>query len=100
LTIVRNMAQFDEGQAEDYKDSINAGSFFGAAAKKVKCVAITGVRVPHPDLGWYWEVTYEFEFNRDGWVKQVLDQGMRSLDPDGFYTYLQNYSPNLAFGGT
>ncbi len=81
LVITRNESQFDESLADQYRDTINSAPFFGFDALCVKCANITGNRVQHADLGYYWEVTYEFEINRDSWVSVVQDQGLRALDP-------------------
>ena len=82
LTIVRNEADFDPEIADSYRDTVNDDYFFGAAAGRVKCVSITGKQLFSADVlpgGFYWVVTYTFQFNRDGWASPLLDQGFRRL---------------------
>jgi hypothetical protein len=75
LSITRNEATFSAGLADDYRDTVNDATFFGAAAGTVKCTAITGKRLFDASIGYYWQIHYEFHFNRDGWSKTLLDRG-------------------------
>jgi hypothetical protein len=80
LQLVRNEASFDPALVHQYRNKVNSTSFFGADPGTVKVANITGHRVKHPDLGYYWEVSYEFA-NNDTWHVFVLEQGMRQLVP-------------------
>lgn len=82
LTIVRNEATYSPLLADAYRDTVNLATFFGAPAGTVKCKSITAKRAWSPLVagGFYWVVTYLFEFNRDGWTSRPLDIGYRRLD--------------------
>jgi hypothetical protein len=88
LTVVRNEASYDSAMAYSYRNSINSDSFAGQSALFAKTIAITPKNIFHQDIGWYYQVTYEFEFlnprnaaGTKGWHKILLDQGYRQLDP-------------------
>ena len=59
------------------------GDLVGKPPKTWKVAKIAGVRQSDPKYGWYYKVRYEFEFNRDTWVKKVIETGYRQLSPDG-----------------
>lgn len=84
LQIVRNELGFDINLADEYRDTINDAPFWGFPAKAVKCSCITANWLYNADIAcWYWEVTYEFHFNRDTWDYTVINQGFRELDSSG-----------------
>ena len=84
LTLVRNEARFDPMLAMNYKDSTNSDLWFGIfPPRTAKCVNIKPKHILDPNIGWYWEVTYEFSFNFiDTWIRKILNQGMRQLSLD------------------
>jgi hypothetical protein len=67
--------------ADTYRDTVNLATFFGSPPGTVKCKSITAKRAWSPNVagGYYWVVTYLFEFNRDGWTSRPLDLGFRQL---------------------
>lgn len=76
LRVTRNEATFDPALVDLYRDKVNSGAFCGAPAGYVKMAAPTAELAFNPDAGgFYYVVTYEFHFNRDGWKKSILDQG-------------------------
>jgi hypothetical protein len=88
MTVVRNEATYDAGLAYVYRNSINSDSFAFQSALFAKCIAITPKNVFHPTIGWYYQVTYQFEFmnprmsaDGQGWRKSLLDIGLRQIDP-------------------
>jgi hypothetical protein len=83
LVIVRNEGSYDPDLAGLYRDAINQDIFLNRFAPlTVKCKAIKPQHILDPFIGWYWEVTYEFEIKRDTWIKEILSQGMRQLKED------------------
>lgn len=84
LGLVRNEANFDQDLADSLRDTVNDASWWGAAAGKVKLRSISANRTYNADAGgWYWEVSYEFQFNRDGWNSKPLNAGFRQLNAAG-----------------
>lgn len=84
LSLARNEATFDQGLADSLRDTVNDATWWGAGAGKVKIASITGNRVYNADAGgWYWEVQYEFAFNRLGWNARPLNAGFRQLNAAG-----------------
>ena len=79
LQLVRNEANFDQTLADQYRDKVNSTSFFGADPGVVKVQNISANRVLHPDIGYYWEVSYEFHFKSEGWHFFILEQGMNKI---------------------
>ncbi len=87
MTVVRNEAYYNVGAAYAYRNSINQDSFAGQSPHFAKCFGITPKNLFHPTVGWYYQVTYEFEFmnprnsaDGKGFVKSLLDRGLRKLD--------------------
>lgn len=84
LSLVRNEATFDQDLADSLRDTVNDAPWWGAAAGKVKIANISAARQYNADAGgWYWEVSYEFQFNRDGWAARPLNAGFRQLNTGG-----------------
>lgn len=81
LTIVRNQSTFDESLAESLADSVNSDVFLGASPGNCKVGAIKAKVAYDPIAGLYWQVTYRFMFNKNGWQDSILDAGLRKLDP-------------------
>jgi hypothetical protein len=80
LRIQRNEKEFDPDTAFKYKDAVNKDPFFGADPGTVKCADIQAELSFNNDVGWFYACTYEFEYNPDGWEKQILDMGLKYLD--------------------
>jgi hypothetical protein len=113
LRVVRNEADFDPSLAHQFADKVNSDTFFGATAGTVKSEPPTGRRQWHPASGFFWVVSYEFQFNEDGWQEKRLDEGFREVVAGDFINILDdNYQPinspralngsglRLAVGGT
>jgi hypothetical protein len=87
LTIARNEPAIDWSLVYRYRNAVNSDSFWGADPGQVKVSRISPRRVWDQYLsaneltpgGFYWAITYEFEFNPDGWHSKILSQGMRQL---------------------
>jgi hypothetical protein len=75
LTIVRNEAAFDPALAIDYQDAVNEDSFMGFEPGQAKVCGISAASRFENNVR-FWEVTYEFEFRREGWILRVKDMGM------------------------
>ncbi len=84
LTIVRNEQVFNQSWIGQYVDRVNSDIFLGFAPNTVKCKDISGKREYEADWGYYWAVTYEFEFRDDpdgkGWTEQILNAGYRQKE--------------------
>lgn len=120
LTVTRNEKTYDIEWISGYKDHVNsdvflkydpasdpqappdAVAFDGFEKNTVKCASITGDRKYHSDWGWYYEVTYTFEFRPIVWgytaddvyqlspvqqswgfTEMVLNAGLRQKGSDG-----------------
>lgn len=87
LRIVRNEPFFDPAIAAQFSDAVNEFAFFGEDPKTWKCKPILAELEFNRDCGtadgYYYVVTYEFEYNRETWVQHVLEQGLRELDSSG-----------------
>lgn len=89
LTVVRNERDYSYELADLYRDSVNESEYITADISRppgtVKVAAIPGRRLFSAYLGeltgdpYYWQVTYQFHFNRDGWKAQVLNAGRMQI---------------------
>lgn len=90
LKIERNQAYFDASVVAIYKDALNADVFFGGAPGTWKVEGITADLEYNNDSGtpdgFYYKVTYTFEYRAEGWNSPVLDQGLYQLDGSGNLT--------------
>lgn len=77
LTVVRCQYTFSTTWATGYRNAINSDIFLGADPGTVRSMPIVGVLKKDQDIGWYWEVTYEFAYKPQGWARVELDQGLR-----------------------
>ena len=62
LTFVRNEQSYQESWAQQYRDSVNSDTFLGFPPNQARCKDIQGKRIYTSDYGYYWQVSYEFEF--------------------------------------
>ena len=101
LHFTRVETQYNDSWAQQFRDTVNADTFLGWNPGQVKCRDIQGERQYSTDYGYYWEVSYEFEFrigsttvidqtdqfgsplgtstNTTGWKERVLNAGLRQL---------------------
>lgn len=83
LTITRNEEFFDPALAIEYQDTINTDTFFGFDPLQAKVSHISARQnfknLEDGSVLIFWKVTYVFHFNRDTWIKQILDQGHHFL---------------------
>jgi hypothetical protein len=87
LTIKRNEPSFVGTLAIAYQDAVNTDSFAGANAGQCKIFNISAEKHIEPwgpegaeeDVT-YWSVTYEIHFRREGWHKDILDQGRYEIE--------------------
>lgn len=116
LTIVMNSLTYDESWAGTYRDTINESTFWGYGPKCAKCQEISANRIFNKDIGYYWEITFAFQFNDKTWTRKILDSGVQQIDPtdatkliaiktrDGYPTPdplpLDGSGKALALGGT
>lgn len=77
LFVVRNESQYDDEWASTFKDTVNSDEFLGYPPNTVKCRDIKGERQYDADWGWWFRVTYQFEFRDDD-------------DGNGFTTLIAN----------
>lgn len=86
LTVIRNEPVIPAVNAFEYQDAVNSDTWFGvppgyakvdniSAEPKVGTVATAATRYTIN----YFEVTYDIHFNRRGWQKRILDQGLWEL---------------------
>lgn len=81
LTIVRNEAQYNDAYASQFKDAVNSDEFLGFPPNTVKCADIKAERFYDPDWGYWYRVSYRFEFRDDddgnGYSQMILNAGYR-----------------------
>jgi hypothetical protein len=86
-TVVRNEAIANLPLIVQYVGAVNSDLFGIYNPLQVKCLSIQPKSVCHQDVGWYYQLTYEFEslnpYNPNtqqfGWRKVLLNQGVRAL---------------------
>lgn len=85
LTARRNFPSFPWNIANQYTNTINRDSVFGASPKTLKFMRLSGqqqqTKVNDQDLI-YFDVSVEIAFRRDGWNRKVLNQGFREKKDD------------------
>lgn len=82
LNIARNESTYNDAWASQFKDTVNSDEFLGFPPNTAKCKDIKGdQRIWDPDWGWYFRVTYQFEFRDDddgeGFTQLILNAGYR-----------------------
>lgn len=94
LNFVRNELTYNDNYAQQYRCSLNSDQFLGFAPLQAKCKNIGGERIYSSDFGYYWRVTYEFEFRVVkfttagqtrifGFQEIILNAGFRQLVGNG-----------------
>ncbi len=78
LSVTRNEGGFNPGLAIEFQDAINSDTFLGFSPGTVK-VAKIAAQSQFENNWFYWRVTYEFNFRREGWNISILDQGRYEL---------------------
>lgn len=78
LKISRNQLSFDPGLLYLYTNAINSDPFFGSPPRTAKMEAIEA-ETKVKGLAYYWRVTYEIHFDRDGWDMRILDAGYNQI---------------------
>jgi len=83
LKFIRNEATYNDSYAAQYKDTVNSDEFLGYPPNTVKCADISAERIYDADWGYFFRVTYDFEFRDDddgnGYSKLILNAGYRQL---------------------
>lgn len=83
LKIVTNLAQYNDAWASQFRDCVNIDEFLTFPPNTVKCADIQPERFYDPDWGYYWRVTFIFEFRYDddgnGYTNLILNAGYRQL---------------------
>lgn len=88
LQIVRCQRTFNARLVQEYSDAINSDVWMGADPFTVRCKPIVGTLTWDADEGDYWEVTYQFAYKAEGWVRKWVDAGKRQLVTISGTTYL------------
>lgn len=81
LNITRNERVYSPAIALEYQNTVNEKPFMGAPAGTCRLTGITASNAHENNVA-FWVVNYAFEFARDGWLVEVLDQGMRALNDE------------------
>ena len=83
LFVIRNESTYNDAYASQYKDTTNEDEFLGYPPMCVKCRDIKGERFWDPDWGWWFKVSYQFEFRDDddgnGYKQLIASMGYRQL---------------------
>lgn len=78
LRVVRNEATYNTSLVYQYRNAVNSDPFAGWPPQMARVIKIAGKSTFHYQVGWYWIVTYEFEFNPPtGYRPLILNMGMR-----------------------
>jgi hypothetical protein len=80
LQIVRNEATFNPDLVYAYRNAINDAPWFGGDPLCWKVTSIIPQRLFNADIGYYYRMTYEWQFDPDTWVFKVPNVGMRALN--------------------
>lgn len=90
LKIEKNDSEFDPSVLATYKDAINSDTFYGGDPGTWKLCDITADLEFNQDSGtadgFYYKVTYTFEYRPEGWQVSVLDRGLFQRDGSGNLT--------------
>lgn len=79
LIITRNEPIFNMTLADLYQDTVNSDNFFGRPRDSWKCQPMRGRNAYENGVAFV-IVTYEFEFRKEGWRFEPLDQGKYGYD--------------------
>jgi hypothetical protein len=87
LTVVRNEPVFNLALMQTYRNAINTDQWAGFPPLMAKVYNISPSSQFHQDAGWYYQVTYEFEFlypastykGINGYRRTILSQGWRAI---------------------
>jgi hypothetical protein len=87
LSVVRNEPAINISLLLAYRNAINSDSFAGFPPLFARCVGIQPKSVFHQFVGWYYQVTYAFEFlspssqsvGINGYRRTVLNAGLNAL---------------------
>lgn len=90
LSIVKNVASFDPGQARTYKNAVNSDTFMGQPAGTARLEGIEAESVTDEDFS-YWKLSVEIRFrvgirgaaDSKAWYRRVLHQGFIIRDAAG-----------------
>lgn len=97
LKFVRNESTYNDDYASTFKDTVNNDVFLGYPPNTAKCADISGERVYDPDWGYFFRVTYQFEFrdttDGNGYSRQTNSVGYRQL-PGGSGSPTNILDPN------
>lgn len=93
LNVQQNEASVDLETLIAYQDAVNSDAFLGGVLPG-QCKVTVKAGSAYENGEYYWPHTYVFEFRRDGFVEQLLDQGLSQIDANG------KLVPILASNGT
>lgn len=90
LSIVKNVASFDPGQARTYKNAVNSDTFLGQPAGTARLEGIEAESVTDDDFS-YWRLSVEIRFrvgirgaaDSKAWYRRILHQGFIIRDAAG-----------------
>lgn len=78
ITIVKNLATWNDSIAVAYEETVNSAGFLGYAAGTVMCKKISARRVFSSNM-YYYQVTFIFVWDRLGWKTRVTSVGTQEL---------------------
>lgn len=78
LSVSRFENMFSPGMALAYQYAVNSDTFMGVDPGYCRCNGIQA-ELHYEKNQYCWKVEYEFEFRKEGFTVQVLDQGFRKL---------------------
>lgn len=80
LSITRNELNFSPAVAYNYRNAVNSDPFYGVGPGQCKVSSIKGQKKYYSEGGfWYWTVSYQFEFNPNGFDVSIQNKGFREL---------------------
>lgn len=78
INLEMNVAWISLSFLSQYVDAVNNATFWGCAARTLKCSEFTWERVLYGTCNFYFHVSFAFEIKSDTWDVVYLDEGTRT----------------------
>lgn len=93
VVIQMNILQLPLATFVPMVDAVNSVDMWGLSAKMVKLSNVSWERKVYGKCTYYFSVTYEFEVNKDTWVRRIPDYGSMVYSGNGDRNDPANYVP-------
>jgi hypothetical protein len=82
LKLSGNVSWISLSVLNQVRNAVNDATFWGGAARTIKCTDFTWEQRWYGSCAWYFNVNFAFELNSDTWDLVPLDEGDLILDPN------------------